>query len=182
MTRPGLERVVVRGQFTQARADHQQDVRVLQEVGRVAVLQPGLEGERVFPGKAPLPPKVVTTGAFSFSASRRSLPDASDRTTPPPAMIAGRAACDSNWAATAVEFGARDDVLGVASIAVTTGRAVSARRTSCGISTQHRAVRNRQADSHAAAIADGIWDWLRTVWTDFTTPLNDACWSGSSCR
>lgn len=56
-------------------------------------------------GKAPLPPNVVTTGAFSFSARDFSLPDASDRTTPPPAMIAGRAAEDSKWAASAVSSG-----------------------------------------------------------------------------
>lgn len=133
-------------------------------------------------GNAPLPPKVVTTGAFSFSASASSLPDASERTTPPPAMIAGRAAPDSKWAATAVSSGRGTTSCGVASIAVTTGSVVGASRTSWGISTHTGPWGAVSADSQAAAIAEGIWDWVRAVWTDFTTSLNEACWSRSSCR
>ncbi len=133
-------------------------------------------------GNAPLPPKVVTTGALSFSASRRSLPDASARTTPPPAMIAGRAARESRSAATAVSSGRGTRSSGVASIAVTTGSVVSASRTSCGISTHTGPCGAVRADFQAAARAEGICEGVRTVWTDFTTPRNEAAWSGSSWR
>lgn len=148
----------------------------------MAVLQPGLQRQRVRPGKAPLPPNVVTTGASSFSASALSLPAASARTTPPPAMIAGRSARDSTWAARAVSSGRGTSSSGVASRAVTPGSAVGASSTSCGISTQTGPCGAVSADFQAAAIADGIWDCVRTVWTDLTTPRNEAAWSGSSCR
>lgn len=129
-----------------------------------------------------MPPNVVTTGASIFSARASSLPDASERTTPPPAMIAGRSAFASRWAATAVSSGRAWSGRGVASIAVTAGRVVSARSTSCGISIQTGPCGAVSADSQAAAIADGICDAVRTVWTDFTTSRNDAFWSRSSCR
>ncbi|CAM5274047.1 hypothetical protein SALBM217S_03125 [Streptomyces griseoloalbus] len=80
------------------------------------------------------------------------------------------------------EFGARGSSSGVASIAVTTGRTVSASSTSCGISTHTGPCGTVSADFHAAAIADGIWEAVRTVCTDLTTPRNEADWSGSSCR
>ncbi|NYE40953.1 hypothetical protein HEB29_001964 [Streptomyces fulvorobeus] len=70
----------------------------------------------------------------------------------------------------------------MASIAVTTGSTVSARSTSCGISTQTGPCGAVSADSQAAAIADGIWEAVRTVCTDFTMSRNDAFWSRSSCR
>ena len=133
-------------------------------------------------GKAPFPPYVVTTGADSRSASCRSLPEASARTTPPPAMIAGRAADDSRWAASAVSSGRGGSSSGKASPPVTTGTGVSASSTSCGISTHTGPCGADSADFQAASIADGIWDWVRTVWTDFTTPRNEAAWSGSSWR
>lgn len=134
------------------------------------------------PGNAPLPPGVVTTGACKASASCFSLPEASDRTTPPPAMIAGRAAFDSRSAATAVSSGRGGSSSGKASPPVTTGIRVCARSTSCGISTHTGPCGTLSADFQAASIADGICDWVRTVWTDFTTPRNEAAWSGSSCR
>lgn len=134
------------------------------------------------PRERPLPPGVVTTGARSLSASCRSFFDASARTTPPPAMIAGRAARDSKSAATAVSSGRGRTSSGVASTAVTTGRRVSASSTSWGISTHTGPCGAVSADFQASAIADGICDWARTVWTDFTTPLNEADWSGSSCK
>ncbi len=133
-------------------------------------------------GKAPLPPGVVTTGAWIRSASCLSLPEASERTTPPPATIAGRSACASRCAARAVSSGRGGSSSGVASIAVTTGRTVSASRTSCGISTHTGPCGTVSADFQAAVIADGIWDAVRTGWTDLTTPRNEADWSGSSCR
>ncbi len=133
-------------------------------------------------GKAPLPPKVVTTGALIFSASARSLPAASDRTTPPPAMIAGRSASDSRRAAARVSSGRGYSSRGVASSALTTGRTVSASSTSCGISTQTGPCGAVSADSQAAAIADGICEAVRTVCTDFTMSRTDAFWSRSSCR
>ena len=74
-------------------------------------------------------------------------------------MIAGRAALDSRWAATAVSSGRGGSSSGVASIAVTTGRVVSASSTSCGISTHTGPCGAVSADFQAAAIADGIWDW-----------------------
>ena len=48
------ERVVVRGEFAEPRADDQQHVGVLQEVRGVPVLQPGPERERVLPGEGAL--------------------------------------------------------------------------------------------------------------------------------
>lgn len=136
----------------------------------------------MLPGNAPLPPGVVTTGARNTSASRFSFPDASDRTTPPPAMIAGRSAWDSRWAATAVSSGRGASSSGKASPPVTTGIEVCASSTSCGISTHTGPCGTVSADFQAASMADGICDGVRTWWTDFTTPRNEADWSGSSCR
>ncbi|CAO0825922.1 hypothetical protein SMICM17S_05948 [Streptomyces microflavus] len=67
-------------------------------------------------------------------------------------------------------------------MALTTGRVVSASSTSCGISTQTGPCGAVSADSQAAAIADGICEAERTVWTDFTMSRTEACWSRSSCR
>ncbi len=67
-------------------------------------------------------------------------------------------------------------------MALTTGRTVSASSTSCGISTQTGPCGADRADSQAAAIADGICDAVRTVWTDFTMSRTAACWSRSSWR
>lgn len=80
------------------------------------------------------------------------------------------------------EFGARGQLLGKASPPVTTGISVGDSSTSCGISTHTGPCGAVSADFQAASIAEGIWDWARTVCTDFTTPLNEADWSGSSCR
>ncbi len=115
----------------------------------------------------------------------RELPELLGRVGPDdsaPAMIAGRSARDSRSAATAVSSGRGGSSSGKVSPPVTTGTAVSARRTSCGISTHTGPCGTVSADVHASAMADGIWDWVRTVWTDFTTPRKDAAWSGSSCR
>ena len=89
-------------------------------------------------------------------------------------MIAGRAAFESRSAATAVSSGRGGRSWGAASAAVTTGSDVSASSTSCGISTHTGPCGAVSADSQASAIADGICDCVRTVWTDFTTPLNEA--------
>lgn len=97
-------------------------------------------------------------------------------------MIAGRAAFDSKWAATAVSSGRGGSSSGKASPPVTTGIRVSASSTSCGISTHTGPCGAVSADFQAASIAEGIWDWARTVCTDFTTPRNEADWSGSSWR
>lgn len=67
-------------------------------------------------------------------------------------------------------------------MALTTGSVVPASRTSCGISTQTGPWGAVSADSQAAATAEGIWEALRTVWTDFTMSRTEACWSRSSWR
>ncbi len=97
-------------------------------------------------------------------------------------MTAGRSAFDSRCAATATSSGRACTSRGVASIAVTTGRVVAAVSTSCGISIQTGPCGAVSADSQAAAIADGICEAVRTVWTDFTMSRNEAFWSRSSCR
>lgn len=85
-------------------------------------------------------------------------------------MIAGRVADDSKWAASAVSSGRGGSSSGKASPPVTTGTDVSASSTSCGISTQTGPCGAVSADCQAAATAEGIWDCVRTVWTDLTTP------------
>lgn len=62
-------------------------------------------------GNAPLPPKVVTTGAWRRSASCRSFFDASARTTPPPAMIAGALRAREQVGGDGRQFGARGQLL-----------------------------------------------------------------------
>ncbi len=97
-------------------------------------------------------------------------------------MIAGRSALESKSAATAVSSGRGGSSSGKASPPVTTGSEVSASSTSCGISTHTGPCGAVSAAFQAAATADGICDCVRTVCTDFTTPRNEADWSGSSCR
>ena len=110
-------------------------------------------------GNAPLPPKVVTTGAFSRSASCQQLAGRVGAYDP--------AARDDRRAG-----GVRQQVGGHARSVRGAGAArrgwrrrpsppgsiVSASSTSCGISTHTGPCGAVSADSQAAAIADGIWD------------------------
>lgn len=106
-----LERVVVRGQFAEPRADHQEDVRVLQEVRRVTVLQPGLERQRVLPGEGALAAEGRDHGGVQLLGQRPQLSGRVRPYDPAAGDDRGAGGVRQQVGRHRRQFGARDHVL-----------------------------------------------------------------------
>ena len=180
-TRPrGRERVVVRGEFAEPGADDEQYVGVLQELGRVRVLQPGARREPVRLGEGALAAEGGGDGGVQplCQLEQLSLGSRAYDTAARQDRRAGRRVEQLARPARSVRGGAAG--ARTAAAGERPGRSAPrwgrAARPAGSPPTPGRRVpparspRRRQART-------GICEAARTVWTDLTTSRNDACWS-----